>query len=318
MVLRYNYNKEFFFNETPELAYFLGFFIADGYMCCSPEKYRIAFGLAVKDKVILDKFVEWICPELKLRYSNTIKNGKNSPHIVMTIDNKEIITYLKDRYRINTNKTFNEVVPYNLPNELMPHFIRGYFDGDGCVTLRKGSNRALIKICGGSYNYLIELSKLIGFGEIYKHQNIFELTICNNYDVKRFADYIYSQGGFRLERKWNIFESSNTSSFCTTLDKNEIDFIKQNFNIMTIRDISKKINRDYETVRKYSIILGRKFIKKNKRLFSNEELLHIIKNYNPEKNYSSIKKLAKELNRHYSTLDKKIKMMNLKGLICVN
>ena len=51
------------------------------------------------------------------------------------------------------------VIKYpNIPENLQNHFMRGVFDGDGCISLRTdkrdNSQRGQVNICSGSYDFI--------------------------------------------------------------------------------------------------------------------------------------------------------------------
>lgn len=63
---------------------------------------------------------------------------------------------------VNFRKTFDLKMP-NIPDEMIRHFIRGYFDGDGCICkyLIKGTDnyRFTFEIVGQSEDILLSFQE---------------------------------------------------------------------------------------------------------------------------------------------------------------
>jgi hypothetical protein len=64
----------------------------------------------------------------------SISHDIHSNACSVTISCKQICDDLRLRYGIRPRKTSHELIPSDLPAEFLPHFIRGYMDGDGCIT----------------------------------------------------------------------------------------------------------------------------------------------------------------------------------------
>lgn len=102
-----------------------------------------------------------------------------------------------------------------VPNHLLRHFVRGYFDGDGSAYLQAG--KECCKICSGSFDFLYSMNQIF-----LKELNIVRpierssLT-CNCYHirwikrgyVKSIRDYMYDNSNVYLGRKFNILSEVN-------------------------------------------------------------------------------------------------------------
>ena len=64
---KYNYNWDFFKQESEELYYFLGFVAADGYL----TENEIEIGINEKDVCLLEKFRDLIVPNKPLYYKES-------------------------------------------------------------------------------------------------------------------------------------------------------------------------------------------------------------------------------------------------------
>lgn len=163
-ILRKNNIKTNIFNpvNTPEAAYILGFYIADG--CLSGNKFVIT--ISEKDKELLEKIRNYMSPITKLIYKPERVNSKgivSHPMYSFAFSCKELVTHL-EKLGLGKNKTYlNKSIKNVIPKEYMWDFIRGYFDGDGCIS----SSKVTKTIKGVSYNYIN-----IGFTIISKDLNI--------------------------------------------------------------------------------------------------------------------------------------------------
>ncbi len=129
---KYNFNRNFFYQDSAELAYFLGLVSSDGFVQTSANV--IGIELKQSDKKILEdisKAMEYNRPILNFERKER-GSGYFSKFI---LENKEIKQLLIDKYGIIPNKSnknfcFNF---YNLNKKYWKDYIRGYFDGDGSI-----------------------------------------------------------------------------------------------------------------------------------------------------------------------------------------
>ena len=154
-------NQNFFNIWSPEMAYVLGFFCADGAMTINPRgsKY-IDFDIADKDLLF----------EIRkcLNANHLIKERRrgNSLTYRLQIGSKEMFNDLLS-IGLTPKKTFRFLMP-EVPKELFCHFMRGYFDGDGSVwsgVVHKERKTALITLrtlfTSGNEKFLIELAEYL-------------------------------------------------------------------------------------------------------------------------------------------------------------
>ena len=148
--------------NTPEAAYILGFYIADG--CLNGTKFVIT--LNEKDKEILEKIRDYMSPITKLIYKKETINKQgivSHPMYSFAFACKEIVNCLEN-LGLGKNKTYlSKSIKNVVPKELMWDFIRGYWDGDGCIS----SSNVTKNVKETSYNYIN-----IGFTIISKDPDI--------------------------------------------------------------------------------------------------------------------------------------------------
>jgi len=123
MGVRYKYfhDPNFFKKWTPKMAYILGFVFAEGYI--SHGFYRLE--IPQNDRGILEKIGE------AMGSNQRIDNPKGKKSFRLLINSKEIA---KDLVRLGMKFGENSLLRFpDIQGEFVPHFLRGYFDGDGSV-----------------------------------------------------------------------------------------------------------------------------------------------------------------------------------------
>jgi intein-encoded DNA endonuclease-like protein len=114
----------------------------------------------------------------------------------------------KRQYQLNEDyfKTWtnNMAYPY-VPEEYLSHFIRGYFDGDGCIY----ENKNFVNIVGGSLDFMESLMVIFSkenFNPILKtFDKHYRVYISGIENIKRFSSWIYQDKELFLQRKYNRF-----------------------------------------------------------------------------------------------------------------
>ena len=122
-----NLKNEGYFDviDTEFKAYFLGFFMADGNNCNGVLKIK----LHVRDKKILEIF------SLNILGKNTVLYYEDTAILKFgSLKMSKRFTELGIVPRKSYHKTD---IPKQIPDNLIRHFVRGYFDGDGCISYKK-------------------------------------------------------------------------------------------------------------------------------------------------------------------------------------
>lgn len=119
--------------NSAEAAYIFGFYIADGFISGN----RLSFSLSEKDLDLLIQIKNYISPNSKIQhYPEKInKQGIKSNAMCSLSITSEHICKTLESYGVGYNKTYKiKRVTNIIPKQFMWDFIRGYFDGDGCVS----------------------------------------------------------------------------------------------------------------------------------------------------------------------------------------
>lgn len=194
-------NELYFDNiDNENKAYWLGWIMADGNISIYNNQYSLKLHIGIEDKSLIDRFLNEIGSTNKTK----IKTNKYISYYV-SLTSKHMINSLIN-LGVIPQKTGNEIMP-NLRNDLISHFIRGYFDGDG-ITCNTEKN----KWCGfiSSYNLCESIQKELGTS--------FKIRIANNSKAyyfqtskKSFREdlykYMYSNASIYLKRKKERMDS---------------------------------------------------------------------------------------------------------------
>lgn len=205
------YYRKWFLNEhyfktidTYNKAYFLGLIYADG--CIYDKDKLVEIGLNIKDIDILIKYKN------ELDYKKPFKYNKDNSVYVSICSHKMYNDLVN--LGCTSNKSLTIEFPSNnvlINNNYINHFIRGYFDGDGCLSISKNKQACLSIL--GSNNFLITLKNYLKSNynikcSIYKYDTskIYKLCISNKEDIIKFSNLIYSDcNDIFLIRKKNKF-----------------------------------------------------------------------------------------------------------------
>lgn len=171
---------------------------------------------------------------------------------------------------IYPNKSLTVQFPEYIPNNLISHFVRGYFDGDGCISIKETSIKLktglLIdaKLTGNNL-FLQKLESILKSLNIKcslikdPKENCWNLFINGSKNQKKFLDWIYKDATIYLVRKYNKyikFINNRNFSIETPKEKNiriknQIkEIIQDKNNGMLVKDICKKYKISNTTLRK--------------------------------------------------------------------
>ena len=227
--------KEHFFQEINEeaKAYFLGLLISDGnvFKDNTGRQASISITLDLKDEYMLEKFKEVLQANTSVGH-----DGRGCGQIAVR---SNIMAEDLAKYGVVPRKSYNTYLPL-ISKEMMPHLIRGIFDGDGSIMAKPnpsndGHNRFLhsISFCGTHQlmedisNYILENLGIKTAVYDYKDRNLSELKIQNIDNIAKFGYWIYRNSTIFLNRKKDIFN----------------DFLKHYNDIL-----AEQFEKEYETI----------------------------------------------------------------------
>jgi hypothetical protein len=200
---KYNMDEDFFeVIDTEDKAYWLGFIMADGWITSGKV---LGIKLHPKDKSHLQKFLISTKSNYPIHHGITTHGySKGGEYVLLNITNKKLYQDLHDK-GVLIKKSKKLEFPNKIPNDLINHFIRGYFDGDGSVFKRNDGYFGVSIL--GTENFLkkiLELSDIHKKIYKYKKKEIHYISLCCR-GVKKFLDFIYKDSNIYLERKKEIY-----------------------------------------------------------------------------------------------------------------
>lgn len=209
--------KEDYFDciDTQNKAYILGFLYADGYN--DVKKKAIRLQLRYDDKEILEKINLELGSNRPLKFINcSCKVAKNG-FVSKDMYSLEVYgTHICDSLNnlgMTQGKSLTLKFPVFLDDDLIRHFIRGYFDGDGSFSYSNANSsqryQGLVTITS-TENFCLEClsyirSKINVGGSIFDsscHNGITKvISIGGNVQCKLFLDWLYEDSEMYLKRK---------------------------------------------------------------------------------------------------------------------
>lgn len=199
---KYIVKNDYFENiDTENKAYWLGYLYADGNVSESKtSNARVKLHLQTKDECVLHALAsEIFVSEYKLqKYKNSV---------CLEIYSAKIRADLI-KHGCAPNKTFLIRMP-NLRADLIRHFLRGIFDGDGCIYIENGKRCRISLISNHDFvindvrDHLRTVLDLSG-GCISKIKSgkIANVSWSCKSDILKLIDYLYTGNSICLNRKY--------------------------------------------------------------------------------------------------------------------
>lgn len=214
--------------DSPEKAYILGFIYADGYN----REDTLELTQTEPNLDIVPKIVKCLKSEHPI-VSTITKNGKKKYSVYF--NSKKLCSDLT-KLGATKAKSLTIAFPKFISERFMSHFIRGYFDGDGCIwegkrkkTIVKDSSRLYgereriihnvkftftgnFEFINELQNYLVEtigLSKTkLNFPRKAKEtKHICTMEYSGRKNVEKLYNYMYDESQLYLEVKKTKFEN---------------------------------------------------------------------------------------------------------------
>lgn len=210
---KYPINEDFFdVIDTEEKAYFLGFMYADG--CNHKEANYASLALDVSDREILVKLASLIYlenPESHVKIQDRTHENKGLT-AYFTINSKHICKQLEKLGCIPA-KTLKLEYPEWMPAQLHRHFIRGYFDGDGCLHLNTKLNESSYFKITSTKSFATTVKNIIknnvnvnvGIYLCTQTSIVFDAQSAGDRQVEKIMKWLYSDSTIFMKRKHDIF-----------------------------------------------------------------------------------------------------------------
>jgi len=219
--------------NTEHKAYWPGFLYADG--CVRIRKdtsHSLSFKQHKRDKDIFVKFNKCLnsnYPFRPVKNTNTYQIEIGSKKLVKSLILKGCIP------RKSLTLSFPE--KSILPADLQRHFIRGYFDGDGCISITRIKKQPRLTMAG-TRDVTRNIKEVLikeGMGNVRVdlHANkkaknkLWYVTLSSKKNILPFYEYVYKDATVFMERKYKkfieIIEAKYLEYKRSTNSKNEIN-----------------------------------------------------------------------------------------------
>ena len=192
---KYDLNEDYFKTWSNNMAYILGFFVADGVIA----KNHHTVSISQKEKEILEDMKK------EVNSNHPLYKNKNTGVYMLNLNSKIMKNDLIDLHGITPCKSYDVQFPH-VPEEYLHHFIRGYFDGDGYVNYQKYT----VSFVGGSHSFMKSLYKILceqnfhpNFLSKGKH---YRVILSGRRTIKQFSEWIYKNKELFLQRKYEVFQ----------------------------------------------------------------------------------------------------------------
>jgi hypothetical protein len=257
----YTLNEKYFDNIDDEnKAYYLGLLMADGYN--NEKRGAVTLILSKRDLHILKRFNDDISSNKPVAIVNN-KNGTITGRLEFC---SRYLSCRLAQIGCMQNKTFKITFPFNyIQEDLYRHFIRGYFDGDGCFSYTEARRNnyfgnsllPVITIVGTAdicesikkiLSQVLDISSNISRRKKDSTNNIMTLRITGTNQIIKYMEWMYGGSEIYLERKRRKFNSfidklNNRKAIVHQLRSNngsiQVDKINKTSNFIKLSDIVK-------------------------------------------------------------------------------
>ncbi len=198
----YTINENYFKKiDTEDKAYWLGFIGGDGNI---NQRRRTVITLKYSDRNHLQKFLDCLKSNYRIRNFKK-KNGKK--YSTISISSKKIYNDLL-KYNITERKSLTLKPYYKIKEKMKRHYLRGFIDSDGCLSIHK--NKWRINLVGSFHvvNFFEEFVKkhINTKATTRKHKNIFSFSLSGNHASKKLSKILYQDAKIFLDRKMNTYK----------------------------------------------------------------------------------------------------------------
>ena len=201
---KYEFDYEYFHEiNCAQKAYWLGFFYADGYIT---KQGGFGCGISLKDKGHLEKFLQ----SINISSLDCLEIQEKTNSYRFQLFNKNLYNNLLNLgFTITKSYDQNDLIFKSIPNSFKKDFLRGYWDGDGYVSV-SGENKNLTGVVSNNKILLDTIANYINsifgkdFTKVINTDGYYRIRI---YTAKayRFCEYLYLNSKVHLDRKYNNF-----------------------------------------------------------------------------------------------------------------
>lgn len=217
---RYTLNENYFNSIDTEIkAYILGLLYADGYV--GDENFNnISISLKEEDAELIHRIAKEIDFSGTVRISDRKGGYENGQRTVVLNFSSSIMANDLRKLGLYPNKsTTMEDLPV-IDEKLYRHFIRGYFDGDGSITISETTSYYKSETITKVYKYPQYVCTMIGTDKFIKNiiakinlqkysvrpsksDNMIYLRVEAKQELMNLFEYMYNDSTMYMNRKFN-------------------------------------------------------------------------------------------------------------------
>lgn len=233
----YEVNDNYFKVQSHNMAYILGFLAADG--AVSKNTNHITIDLQVLDEEILYKIKKELQAECPIEH---YINNSGHEYARLKICSKTIKEDLF-HYGITPQKTYTLSPPIFLEKQYYISYIRGYFDGDGCIYYTTNFEKEQWYVCGARKEVLNWIREV--FVNQYKiiSPEVKQVKTLKNGDpfyqltyygkkINKIFESLYIKDTIYLDRKFkkmkNLYDIKSTRPYSSSVEEKSYAELIQN------------------------------------------------------------------------------------------
>jgi len=209
---KYTFNEKCFDILDEKSLYWLGLLYADG--CIHKNKYSNSYttilALQTGDDLIIEKFKRFLGTNAQIYHQENLATGLTG----LRIHNQTINRKLLQLGMIPRKSLVIKFPDFLLNHPLKSHFIRGYFDGDGCICEKKRKVKNWLHFTmTGTLDMMEKMSCIfqqeLGIvpRKIIRQGKVYSLHVGRIEYVQKLKEYLYRNAAVFLERKKYIFDN---------------------------------------------------------------------------------------------------------------
>lgn len=241
---RYKINEEYFNTWSHNMAYLLGFIVADG----NVYKSTLSIALNQKDESILDLFTKELGASKK--HSRVLPTGVSKR---VRFNSVKLVNSLAC-FGIIPNKSSSIRIQHPIPKEYIGDYIRGVFDGDGWVYCRRNSiESGIVSASKGFLEDLLKLTTLKGKVRVRRKRgskNDYYVLDFFKKSTLELRDILYAQDdSYCLKRKRDIFFSDFYKKSDKFWSDKQIVLLIENFE-RPLKEMPEIVGKSYKAISK--------------------------------------------------------------------
>lgn len=211
-----HFDKNYFSNIDNEAkAYFLGLLLADGNVYQykrNAEQYKIQIELNTEDQYLIEEFRNQIKSTNVIFNENRNINDTISHMSHFSVDSVKMAHDLIS-LGVTPRKSGIAELTALVPKELYRHYIRGYFDGNGTVSLQRNDTFLYFGFYGG-HNIIYQIHEWLSKEIHVSNRKIIDkekdhisfVSYSTTQDLISFYKLMYSDANYYMHRKKEKFD----------------------------------------------------------------------------------------------------------------